>query len=607
MGAVTTGTSRIEPDGPGALKARTRAGWRRWAVFTLCYALVSGLVIIQLTVLHRDSMVGETRQLVTERLALYERTIRGELQRYRSVPYLVSRTELVHDVLDSAAYVDATNRYLEAAVDDSEADVIYIMAEDGLTLASSNWQAGDSFVGGNFDFRPYFQDAMRGEEGGYFAIGTTSRKPGYYISRPIIIDNGIRGVAVVKIDLAGIEESWNEAGESVFVTDHHDVIILAGEDRWRYRALPPGDGAVEAREKEVPPFLDEPLPVLDLEVHSEGGHEVLKLDGSRFLFGTKALPDLGWELHYLSPMSGVDARTNAAWGGMVILAVALYLFALFVRERQEKLRSRREAGDAARIREINAQLEEEIKVRRETEEELLEAEAELVQAAKMAAVGQMSASVAHEINQPIAAIQTNIASARFLLRRGANKDLNEVLDHVDALVQRMAVMSGQLKTFARKSTESVEPFDLGSCIDNALMLMRSELRREEVSVDLRLPPGGITLMGESVRMEQVLINLFRNAVDAMRGGDRRELRVVSERHGDWVELVVEDSGPGLDGQIERLFEPFYTTKSSGEGLGLGLAIAERIIMGMDGSIHGEETRDGGARFVVRVPGGGPRP
>ncbi|SEO65429.1 sensor histidine kinase [Aquisalimonas asiatica] len=579
---------------PGAGRARRR--WH-WLWFSLAYAMVAGSLVWQGGQMVGDRLESDARQIIDERLNLYEHTILGELQRFRSVPYLVAQTEQVREVLRDDAAVYDTNRYLEDAVDDSEADVIYIMNPDGVTVATSNWRQADSFLGGDFSFRPYFQDALGGQAGGYFAIGTTSREPGYYMSRPIRSSEGILGVAVVKIDLTSIESSWAEGGEAVFVADNNEVIFLTSQDAWRYHFLPhtpvhreAGNGVV------VPSFSPNPLPELDFQ---RDGDRV-SINNTLYLAGTRTLEDQDWTLYYLTPTASLETQTTASWVGLFTLAVAVYMLLLYMRERREKLISRREAEDADRIRAINHQLQEEIDERRRAEQELRNAEEELVQAAKMAALGQMSASVAHEINQPLAAVQTNVASARLLLRNGDTGELTEVLGQVEDLVHRMASMAQQLKTYARKSADSNGPFEVQRSVNNALHLLQPALNRQGLALEPEMPDEPVHALGDPVRMEQVVVNLVQNAIDAVAHADTPSVHLWVRPGAQEVELCVEDNGHGLPGDGAGVFEPFFTTKSSGEGIGLGLAIAERIVTGMGGTITATSSESGGARFRVRL-------
>lgn len=339
------------------------------------------------------------------------------------------------------------------------------------------------------------------------------------------------------------------------------------------------------------------LPPLGLTIRNQHGHEIMELSGQRYLFGKARLADLDWSVYYLMPYNSIEEQLDWLLVIMVVLLVALVLFILLLRERREKLRSRREVEEAARIRTANKLLEDEIEERRRTERELRETESELVQATKLAALGQMSASVAHEINQPLAAIQVNVASARLLLQQQRSLELEDVLGHVETLVARMSIIVRELKSFARRSDGRIEPFDLRQCVENALMLLDASIRHAEVSVQQAIPDGLVEVLGDQLRIEQVLINLFRNAIDAMDEADQRVLSIHVSVYASSVGLQVDDTGEGVPACPKQVFEPFFTTKSSGEGLGLGLSIAERIVHGVGGTLVAENRPDGGARFT----------
>ncbi|GAA0786678.1 sensor histidine kinase [Marinobacterium sediminicola] len=259
--------------------------------------------------------------------------------------------------------------------------------------------------------------------------------------------------------------------------------------------------------------------------------------------------------------------------------------------------SRRKRLEQA-LREANESLEQKVIARTQA---LEAAQAELVQAGKLAALGRMSASVVHELNQPMTAMRTYLAIAGRLLEQP--EALGKNLKLQEQLLDRMALITGQLKTFAYRKPERIEPVSLQQVTAQVLQMFRG--RFEELSLALHYdpPPGDLLIAGDNARYEQVLINLIKNACDAM--------AEQTGAHELWLQLVevgeqsllfeVRDNGPGIDAEIRsQLFEPFFTTKGVGQGLGLGLAIVSSILRDLGGDIHVED-RKVGACFRVSMP------
>ncbi|WP_235809788.1 sensor histidine kinase, partial [Pseudomonas syringae group genomosp. 3] len=217
----------------------------------------------------------------------------------------------------------------------------------------------------------------------------------------------------------------------------------------------------------------------------------------------------------------------------------------------------------------------------------------LVQSAKLAALGQMSAALAHEINQPLTAQRMQLATLRLLLDQGRIDEACKALNAVDQQLTRMAALTGHLKTFARKSPSGLrERLDLATVVDQALLLLEPRLREEAVDCVLHLSrPAWVR--GDAIRLEQVLINLLRNALDAMRDCSTRRLEVrIDARDAQWL-LSVSDTGTGIAPEnLASIFDPFFTTKPVGDGLGLGLAVSYAIIHQLGGQLSAESHADG---------------
>lgn len=262
---------------------------------------------------------------------------------------------------------------------------------------------------------------------------------------------------------------------------------------------------------------------------------------------------------------------------------------------------RRVAERTADLLDSNRRLTHEIDQHRATERELHQARDELIQAAKLAAIGQLSAGINHELNQPLTAIRFYASNARAFLDKGRVGDAQENLVHIDGLTERMTRITGQLKLFARKSSGKPVAVSMAAVIDGALTLLAPRLNRERVAVIRHLPERALYCLGDMVRLEQVLVNLMGNALQSMEGDTNPRLEITVSEIAGRVRTSVRDFGPGVPAtDLPQLFDPFFTTKEVGEGLGLGLSISMRIIEELGGTIVVDNHRDGGAVFTIEL-------
>ncbi|KAA0591926.1 two-component system C4-dicarboxylate transport sensor histidine kinase DctB [Azospirillum lipoferum] len=541
-----------------------------------------------------------------QRLGLYASSIRNAVGRYDYLPFLVARDHEVLDLLDAPSTLgrDAVNRRLETANAAAGSAALYVVDRGGLALASSNWaDPAQSFVGQRYDFRPYFRQAVETGSGRYFGIGVTTGLPGYFLSHAVRRGEALIGVAVVKIDLEPIQRDWAAGGERVLVTDENGIVFLSSHADWKYRALRQLPDAVTARLAQTRQYDRSDLTPLGLHDGPlmENGARLVGLPASgptrrAYLMQELALPEFGWTIRFLSDLEPVKAE---AAGAAVLTAMGILLLAAAAAlgwQRRQTLRLQHEARVTLerRVEERTAELLTANRILREAQEEL-------VQAGKLAALGQMSAALAHEINQPLAAIRTFVASTRLLAERGETAMVRDNLAMISDLAERMALLSGHLKEFARKGPARVEAVPVARAMDRALALLASRLREEEVQVDRSIPPDA-RVRGDAVRLEQVFVNLLRNAVDAMEGGEERRLTLTAGRNGEGWEIRIRDTGTGIaEAHQFQLFDPFFTTKEVGQGLGLGLSLSYGIVRDFGGTLRAENNPDGGACFVVQLP------
>lgn len=535
------------------------------------------------------------------RLALYTTTLQGALERFTYLPGLLARQPLIRAALDDEAgiFTPQVNTYLEEVAQRSGAEAIFLMDAEGATVAASNHAMDDSFLGHHYPFRPYFRDAMLTGRGEFFAIGSTTGRPGYFISEAV--EGGAasqpQGVLALKVSLESLQESWHRGGENVLLSDANGVVILSSRPEWRYRRLDDIDPHAMDEIRDQRQFLDlplrhlgEPLPDGSLRIGSNGL-------GERFLDLPLAQDTLGWTMHYLVPVRPLYVVARNALLAAAGASLAALLLGLWLRERQKRQRLRdREAGI---IREANEGLEARVE---ERTRELEATQTELVQAGKLAALGTMAAGIAHELNQPLSGIRTYAANGERLLSRGRPDAAEANFQRIQALCERQDALIRQLKLFARRG-DSREPVDLVERLDFVLELLDERLTEQGVELIFdrpEAPPPRV--LGDPLRLEQLLINLLRNALDALRGvaAPRLEISLLFETD-QWVISII-DNGPGIaEAALAQLFDPFYTTKAVGDGLGLGLFICFGIVQDLDGRITTGNRKTGGAWFRVALP------
>ncbi|MBK1721284.1 sensor histidine kinase [Thiocystis violacea] len=579
---------------------------------------------------YRDGVARLADQGRTD-LDLYVAHLHGLLAKYEPLPELLATNPRLSDFLRAPggqASIEALNRYLETINRISDAADTYLMDATGLTIAASNWHAERPFVGRNFSFRPYFRDAIGGQLGRYFALGTTSRQRGYYFAYPVREGDEILGAVVVKIDIAEAEQRWSKPDRIFLVTDPDGVIFVSTRPEQRFRTLFPVDAATRARIQRSNRYPEAELAALDMTLGAAlpTGQLVRLSTGRRwpgrqtYLLQSRAMPAAGWQVHALTD-TGEALRDSLR---LTILAAAMVvmsgLIAALLLQQQRGRRAHAALAEAARasLERINLQLEErvasrtaeltrsnrrlrdEIDERLRAEQALREAQQALIQSAKLATLGQMSAGINHELNQPLSAIRTYADNGRLLLRQGRAREVTDNLEQILALTDRMAKIGSQLKLFARKTSGELTDLPLAPVIEGAARIAAPLLAKSDGHLETRVP-ADLRVRANDVLLQQVLVNLLGNACQAIAGGPQRRILLSAVRLEDMIVTRVQDTGPGIPrSDLDLIFEPFFTTKDAGEGLGLGLAISARIAIEMGGALRVVPCPNG-ACFELRLP------
>ena len=580
-GLQNSGSLKPEP-GPGA------SLWLKLAIAVLVL-LAIGVVLVTNRWLS-DRFTETTRNRAELRLALYSGNMISELQRTSVVPLLLSGDPEIAEALTLRDFADTTRKLIKVQEEIGVASIL-LLDSDGRVVGATN----RNLLGANYRNHPAFVDAQRSLETTF----TSAVRPGgaydFSYSRGVRSEGPTLGVIVVAVDLMKYERAWAGLQDVVLVTDSEGSVILATEPRWR-------GGPVEAAiaSKEMPSALGRALDsALRVTPDWAQSHPDAYLRGEAVLKTEARVPFRGWRMVTFTAYTSVRERVNGVlaleiMGFAILLAITFYL--LSRRAWSQTLTFRRES---AVLRLLNARLKREVAEREKVQKDLAVAELTLAQSSKLAALGEMSAAVSHELNQPLAAMKTYLAGARLLLQRKRPEEALSSFQRIDDLIERMGAITRQLKSYARRGGEAFEPVDLRACLSSALAMMEPQLKLRIVRITRNTPRQPVMVMADRLRLEQVIINLLRNALDATQDQANPQIDLALTA-GRSAVLTVRDNGHGIV-DLENLFEPFYTTKKPGEGVGLGLAISSGIVTDLGGRLTARNAEGGGAAFEVTLP------
>ena len=585
----------------GRMPSEKTSRWRalpRWC---------GGLALVALAALagHQVAMqtgLARLRDAADHRLDMLSTGLDADLARFDYLPALLEMTPIVPALLGTPSdpgLRDAVNRYLDGVGAAAGAEMLYVLDAAGTSLAASDWDRPGTTVGQDLSFRPYVIDALKQGRGRFYGVGITSRRPGYYLSYALRRDQPSRGVVAVKVNLEETERAWRKLPGDVLLVDQRGVVILSTRDNLKFRPLLPLDGLQRAEVLRSRPYGEAALQPLQWRRTEALARDVqvVALDGQDQLASARSLRGAPWQLVVLDEMAPVRvaARNGAITAALAMAVLLLVAVTLWQRRRAE----RQKLANQAALQAAHDSLESTVVARTA---ELRAAQGELVHAGKMAALGQMSAGVVHELNQPLTAMRTLSESAGILLDHDRLDDVRGNLQRIRGMVDRLARLTSQLKTFAHKSELPRAPIQLARSIADAQLIVAEALKEHGISVEVDLKPPALGAMADEAALGSVLVNLMRNAVDAMQQAPRRTLRLAAQSHNGRVLLAVSDTGSGIPADIlPRLFEPFVTSKPAGSGLGLGLLISAQLVRAMDGTLRASNAPEGGACFVIDLP------
>ena len=608
-----------------------RHSGRAWAGVGL--RLLAALVVCVLAGwavrnIHLARQLDQSAQQSRHRIEFYRMSLDSLLTRNASLPRIIALEDRLKDLLRDPSgrkRLDAANSYLLDVKNMADLNAVFLMDQAGLTLAASNFQFPGSYVGHNYRYRPYFQAAMEGRLGTFYGVGVTTGEPGYFLAAPIEGEGqGAIGAVIVKISLEDFEAALARSGDPVLLIDANGVVILASLPELKYHYLMPlGSHALQQIELSRQ-YGAQNLHPLGMNLRLQDGPQRVRaalagMPVEDYLAQSVEAGRLGWSIVLLSQTR--QERQSALLAGVAAgLAVAFLLsLAIFFRLNAKRYNERRQAEAALRqahaslekriaertadLTATNASLEEKVAALKTTETILHETRDAAVQAGKLAVLGQMAAGISHEVNQPLTALHTFTDNAVDLLERGNLDEVRENLGLIRQMAARVGYIVGEIKSFTRRPSPERRAVDVAGVLYQALMLVEVRRRQTDAPIDTQGVPGDLRVLADPQRLEQVLVNLLLNALDAVSESTARQITVLAEQSERQVRIAVRDSGPGIpESVLPHLFEPFFTTKSAGQGLGLGLAISRMIATELGGRLDARNREDGGAEFTVTLEG-----
>jgi two-component system C4-dicarboxylate transport sensor histidine kinase DctB len=599
----TDALGRLRAPRAGRAPSGGRAGsWRLWVV------LAVGLSIASATVGYEWAERAGSAQLLatsTERLELYAGMLESEIGRYAQLPRLVAMDAEVTAVLDAPqdlARRDRASLRLARIAARSGVRALWVVDAQGVRLAGSEAPGTPAAEAAALPPDRLARELGAGSPG-FFAADARGAGTDYFVVHAVQRDNRTQGWLVARIDLAPLEATWVDLAtrtqsERVLVLDEHQRVLLSSVPEWKLSQL------VESSDAAAPaaPGVGDAVPrlVLSSRQRLSAGAQIADLVAESPGAAGSNAPRSPWPcLAQDSPIASLGVRLvalsdtadvwrQARWSGVGGGAAGAFvgLLWIYLRLRQRSLAAMAGARDALRRAhdELEVQVHERTRQLQEANIELqlqvaerLRMQDELIQAGKLAVLGQMSAEISHEINQPLTALRALSRNTEQLLERGRFDAVTANLRSIGGLLERMERMARQLKSFARKGPSGPRAVRVVDAIDNARVLLEPRLRTERVDLHVDVD-ASVRVLCDGPRLEQVLVNLLGNAIDAMNQQQTRRVRIAARAEGDRCVIRVSDTGGGIDDTtLHRLFEPFFTTKPAGEGLGLGLVISQNIV------------------------------
>ena len=513
--------------------------------------------------------------------------ILSELQKNSIIPQLLVNDQEITKALISKDFSLLSEKF-SRFIDEISIASISLLDKNGSLVAFSakeNFQKKVSYKRFSTDIQNTIETVMS-------VFRKEDNEFGFFYSRPIEDKGNFIGMILIEVDLKKFEKAWMENGDNIIMSDSSGVIILSTEPSWK------GLSEDQAFQIKMPEnTLQRAYSVTAQWSNLKGEDTHLNTQAAtRF---NENIPLLNWNISSFTNYSSVREKVNAILAFEILLLLFLIVFCLYLLNRKNIVRLNLFEEEAFQLKELNKRLTAEIKQRKQVEKNLVAVEQTLEQHSKLAALGEMSAAISHELNQPLAAMKTYLAGASLLLKRNRPNETVTALMRIDDLIQRMGGITKQLKSFARKNTESFVPLNFNDAFQSALSIMEPQLKQTNVKIETSFASEPVIIIGDQQRLEQVIINLLRNALDAVIGVEQPEIKMSLYKDQSAI-FSIKDNGKGIS-NLETIFEPFQTTKDSSKGLGLGLALSSNIISELGGMLQGKNRSSHGAEFKIILP------
>lgn len=597
---------------------------KKYALVVLLYVSVLAIALL-ISSIKGEEYLDKT---LDSELALVSEKLVYELERYKSLPAVIAKKPVLVNFLanqspknhrankesaQSPLNTDSVSRLLHSDALSTESDAIYLLDADGLTVAASNWQDSDSFLGLDYKFRPYYIEAMKGRLVSYFALGTSSGKRGFYFSAPVKQQEKIVGVIVIKVTLSALEEHKPITNDVEFVVSNQDgVIFISSYEYWNYMSLVELTNEVEQtlikqRQFGFGPIM--PLTKLN-DFRQILNAESVKLPyrGQQKIFRPKALTviDEDWRLIVLAPASYQQIYHTSAILIATLTFLVGYFFMLYLlgikkskqilMDNQQELETRVQQR-TEQLQQTNSDLHRALEKYKQAEADLRQTQNELIQAEKLAVLGEMSAGINHELNQPLTAMRAYAETGLKLLEAQHIALAKENMQRILRISSEMTDIIKKFKVFSRKSTFNTTAICGQQILDESLQVLSNQIKAFNVQVEMSCDENLPLVAADRTLLEQVFVNIIFNAIQALENTEQAKIDISIRHINEQVVVKVEDNGTGFDDAcLEQIFTPFYTSKA--KGLGLGLTLSRRIIELFGGRLSASNRTPHGATLTV---------
>ena len=580
-------------------------GSTRWLVRgVIAVALVAAASWLGYAVAFQRGL-DHLRAAAQQRLAVEAARLDGHLSRFEYLPSLLETSPSVFRLLGSpsdAALRQSVSQYLKSINLLAGADNLYVLGVSGETLAAADFDQPGTPFGENLSYRPYVSEALSKGRGAFFGVGITSARAGYYLSYALKEGGETKGVATVKVNLDSFERGWRDIDSDILLLDDRQVAILSSRDTWRFRPMEPLSLQMRDEISRSKPYGNHELTPLGWTFaaqFSDGSARVTADNRTAYTVSERTINHGLWKLVLLDDEAPIR-QTAFIIGAMSGLASIVALLAAGLVEQRRRAIKQRLANQAA-LQAANDMLE--IRVQERTAE-LRATQDELVHAGKLAALGQMSAGMVHELNQPLAALQTAADNAILLVDRGSIGDARGNLTRIGELIRRLGRLTGQLRVFAYKSSSPLDVVSIEQAVAESLKIVAARVKEGGVDVSTDID-ASLCVVADQTRLEQLLCNIVANALDAVESVEQKSILIRATGEGGQTarcRIAISNSGPAIACDVlQRMFEPFVTTKPAGKGLGLGLMLSNHIARSFGGELRARNLMPSGAEFVVILP------